>query len=306
MTTLPWNSQKNAAKFSFNVREWYKNCNFYKKNNWLHNLPLITYKAVLTILLTIFFPKAVVFSHFARNWWKQKFCRNVSRKFFRTFHLSSAQVGCIFTASSKTFCQNAEIFLFNIRKWRNNEPSSAEFFYSKDLYDQVQRIFGNSAVKFFQEAKTFCPKEQKVKIKNFLKTFWQVFSEPSNVRLKTQSTVFTAPSKTFSRRPKVFRSISTIFEELNLLQQTFSTQNVPMITCNGIWTSSPKSFVQEAKNFRSREQKDKINNFFGLFWQAFSEPSNVRLKTQSTVFTAPSEVFSRRPKNFALCPKMMK
>ena len=102
-----------------------------KKNNWLHNLPLITYKAVLTILLTIFFPKAVVFSHFARNWWKQKFCRNVSRKFFRTFHLSSAQVGCIFTASSKTFCQKPEIYLFNIRKWRNNEPSSAEFFYSK-------------------------------------------------------------------------------------------------------------------------------------------------------------------------------
>ena len=66
---------------------------------------------------------------------------------------------------------------------------------------------------------------------------------------------------------------------MNLLQRIVSTQKVPMIKYNGFLKFLQKKFVQEAKIFRSKEQKDKIKNFFKTSWEVSSEPSNVRLKT---------------------------
>ena len=67
--------------------------------------------------------------------------------------------------------------LFKIWKWWKNEPSSAEYFYSKCSYDHVKRSFDNLAKKIVEEAGKFSLELQKLwKSQNHsFKTFCQVF-----------------------------------------------------------------------------------------------------------------------------------
>ena len=132
-----------------------------KKNIWLRNLPLITYNAVFTIPLTIFFPRAECFSLIAQKSWKSGFFKNALSIFFENAPKFFCIRGLHFYSLVKNFLPEGRNLFVRYPKVKKYCTFFSRIFLLKRFVFSVTTDFRNACRKPCPGSRNFLPKGAK-------------------------------------------------------------------------------------------------------------------------------------------------
>ena len=129
------------------------------------------------------------------------------------------------------------------------------------------------------------------------------FSKPQMFTSSCRMQVLFPGRKSSARWPKIFRSMSKVFEENGeILQKIFFLKYIPMITWNSVLTTLPRTFCLKAANVSLYLQKR--SKIVHIFLQKSISKEEVPMITYNAILTDLLSVFCHKAqKLFARCPK---